>query len=82
MSLADVYYQTSACLQLVWTSGADLTLKFHQILWQGMYALQTQGCFAHAPGAAVGYLATKGQLVATYDTGALLPAKQRVRARL
>ena len=31
--------------------------------------------------AAVGYLATKGQLVATYDPGALLLAKQRVRAR-
>ena len=47
-----------------------------------MYALQTQGCFAYAPRAAVGYLATKGQLVATYDAGALLPAKQRVRERL
>ena len=47
-----------------------------------MYGLQTQGRFAYAPETAVGYLATKGQLVATYDLGALLPTKQRVRARL
>ena len=27
MTLAAVYYQTSACLQLVWTDWVDLTLK-------------------------------------------------------
>ena len=39
MSLADVYYQTSACLQLVWTKQVDLRLKIHQIRWQGMRRL-------------------------------------------
>eukprot|EP01043_Picozoa_sp_COSAG02_P120291 COSAG02_NODE_57037_length_282_cov_0.890710_1_plen_38_part_10 len=36
-----------------------------------MYGLQTQGCFVPAAEAAVGYLTTKRQLVATYDPGAL-----------
>ena len=50
-------------------------LNIDQIRQQGMYGLQTLGRFAAAAEATVGYLATKGQLVAKYDLGALLPTK-------
>ena len=41
MSLADVYYQISASVELLSLDGADLTLDTDQIRWQGMYGLQT-----------------------------------------
>ena len=44
MTLANVYSQTSAHLQLLWSDGVDLTLKIDQIRWQAMYRLQTHGC--------------------------------------
>ena len=44
MTLNDVYDQTSACLQLVWSDRYDITLTIGQIRWQGMYGVQTQGC--------------------------------------
>ena len=34
-----------------------------------MHTLQTHVCYVRAPKAAVGYLATKGQLVGIYDPG-------------
>ena len=56
-------------------------VDLHNKLRQAVFLLW-QSELAYAPEAAVGYLATKGQLVATYDLRALLPTKQRVRARL
>ena len=67
MSLADVYYQTSACMELVWTNSVDLTLKFHQILWQGMYGLQTHGCLYVHLRQLWATWRRKGQVVGKYD---------------
>ena len=44
-------------------------LNIGYIRWQGMHALPNHVCYERAPEAAVGYLATKGQLVGIYDPG-------------
>ena len=69
LTLADIYDPNGAHPQLVWAIWVDRTLYIGQIRWQGMHTLQTHVCYGSAPEAAVGYLATKGQLVGVYDSG-------------
>ena len=69
MTLADVYYQTSAYLELVWTDRVDLTLNIDHIRWQGIRRLQTQGCQDVHLWQLWATWRRKGQVVGTYDLG-------------